>query len=82
MEKRAQETSSSVDSILIHRIFNEANSKVKSVLKEDSKEMELWKVHHEHLSSVSQNDGKDGRTRFDPVLMNWAIALLVNRCWL
>ena len=39
MDKRAQECSSSVDTKLIHRIFNEANSKVKSVLEEDSNQM-------------------------------------------
>ena len=58
MDKRAQECSSSVETKLIHRIFNEANSKVKSVLEEDSNQMELWKVHHEHLTSVSQNEEK------------------------
>ena len=78
MNKRAQGFSSSVDTKLVHRIFNEANSKVKSVLEEDSKQMESWKFHHEHLTSVSQNDGNGRRTRFDPVLMNWTIALLAK----
>ena len=29
-------------------------------LEEDSNQMELWKVHHEHLTSVAQSDGKYG----------------------
>ena len=74
----AQESSSSIDTKPVHRILNESNSQVKSVLNENSNQMKLWKVHHEHFTSVAQSDGKDGRTRFDPVLMNWAIALLVN----
>ena len=78
IEKRAQESSSSIDSKLVYHIFNEANSQVKSILDENSNQMELWKVHHEHLTSVAQSDGKDERTCFDPVLMNWITSLLVK----
>ena len=78
MEKRAQESSSSIDTKLVHRIFNKANSQVKYVLDENSNQMELWKIHHEHLTSVAQSDRKDRRTRFDPVIMHWAISLLAK----
>ena len=71
IEKRAQESSSSIDSKLVYHI-------VQSILDENSNQMELWKVHHEHLTSVAQSDGKDERTCFDPVLMNWITSLLVK----
>ena len=54
MEKKTQESSSSIDTKLVHRIFNASNFQVKSVLDENSNQMKLWKVHHKHLTSVAQ----------------------------
>ena len=39
--------------------------------------MELWKIHYEHICSVKKS-GKNTRTRFDPLLLNWEIVLLAK----
>ena len=67
MKNKGQETSSSIHTKIIHYIFNEANYKVKSVLEEDYKQMELWKFYHEHFTSVHKMMKKMGElvlTRF------------------
>ena len=56
MEKRAQESSSSTDTKLVQRVFNEANYQVKSILDENSNKIELWKNRHEHLNSAVKSD--------------------------
>ena len=55
----------------------EANNNFQNVLDADSKEMELWKIHLRHLLDVNKK-GKNRRTRFDPMLLKWAIALLAK----
>ena len=40
--------------------------------------MELWKIHYEHTSSGKKTSEKNTRTRFDPLLLNWSIALLAK----
>ena len=40
--------------------------------------MELLKIHYEHTSSVKKTSEKNTRTIFDPLLLNWVIALLVK----
>ena len=55
-----------------------ADRNISTVLDPNSKEMELWKIHYEHISSVEKTSGKNTRTRFDPLLLNWAIALLAK----
>ena len=39
--------------------------------------MELWKIHYCHLNGVIKN-GRNHRTRYDPLLIKWAIALLAK----
>ena len=40
--------------------------------------MALWKVHYEHILAVNASGGKNTQTRFDPLLLKWAIALLAK----
>jgi hypothetical protein len=40
-------------------------------------ELELWKVHAEHISKICSNGGKRrGCQSYHPMLMNWAVAFL------
>ncbi len=40
-------------------------------------ELQLWRVHAEHIIKVSDNGGKrQGRKGYHPMLINWAIAFL------
>ena len=62
----------------MNKIFLNADKNISTILDPDSKEMELWKVHYEHISSVKKNIWKKYRTRIDPLILNWAIALLAK----
>ena len=40
-------------------------------------ELELWRVHAEHIKKVCGDGGKRrGRQTYHPMIMNWAIAFL------
>ena len=70
---KAQESCPSIDTKLVHCLFNKAHSQVKSMFDKSYNQMELWKFHHGHLTSIVQGDGKN-----DPVLVNWEITLLIK----
>jgi len=60
------------------KVFTSTNENVSKVLDTESKEMALWKVHYEHILAVNASGGKNTQTRFDPLLLKWAIALLAK----
>ena len=39
----------------MNKIFLNADKNISTILDPDSKEMELWKVHYDHISSVKKN---------------------------
>ena len=42
-------------------------------------ELELWRVHAEHIKKVCGDGGKhQGRQTYHPMIMNWAIAFLAH----
>ena len=54
-------------------------SKVLQLHPTSSVELELWRVHAEHISKVRNDGGKPRGCQADhPVLMNWAIACLAR----
>ena len=55
LECFGQNTCNEEDTNLINKIFLNANKNVSTGLDPDSKEMELWKIHYEHISSVKKN---------------------------
>ena len=40
--------------------------------------MALWKVHYVHILAINTSGGKNIQTRFDPLLLKWAIFLLAK----
>ena len=55
LERFGQTTCNEDDKNLINKIFLNAHKNISTILDPDSKEMELWKVHYEHISSVKKN---------------------------
>ena len=78
LERFGQITCNEEDTNFINKIFLNADKNMSTVLDPDSKEMELLKIHYEHIYSVKKNIWKNSRTRFDILLLNWSIALLAK----
>ena len=58
LERFGQTTCNEEDTNLINKIFLNADKNISTVLEPDSKEMELWKIHYEHISSVKKTSEK------------------------
>ena len=54
LEQLGQTTNNEEDTNHIREIFLNADKNVSTVLDPDLKEMELWKIHYEHISSVNK----------------------------
>ena len=78
LERVGQTTCNEEDTNLINKIFLNADKNISTVIDSDSKEIELWKIHYEHISSVKNTSGKNTRTRFGSLPLNWAISLLAK----
>ena len=78
LKKEGQTIDNVSDASLIKKVFTSANENVSKVLDTELKEMALWKVHYENILAVNASGGKNTQTRFDPLLLKWAIALLAK----
>ena len=66
----------------VRRAVNAADATVQSALLEGGavEELELWRIHKEHLDRVSEKGGttKGRSVRVHPTLLNWCIAFLAR----
>lgn len=67
LDQLSQFTNNEVDTNIIQNMLSNADKHTSTVLDPDSNEMELWKIHCEHISSVNKSDAKNNRTRHDHI---------------